>query len=411
MTSTAIYLRDLYDQLEKELNQNILPFWTNQMLDIEKGGYYGQYLNEGIPVKDAPKGAVLNARILWTFSAAYQTTGNDEYLAHARNAYEYFIKHFVDKENGGIFWSVDSSGKMLNHRKQIYAQAFAVYALSEYFKASEENAAIILAIDLYNLIEKHAYDHKYNGYIEALDRDWKPLDDLRLSTKDANEPKSMNTHLHILEAYTNLYDVWKDLELKMQLAKLIKIHFDLILQSETNHFNLFFDMEWNKKSSVYSFGHDIEGAWLIRRAAEVLDHPSMKKIASEKAIAMADVTLAEGIDKDGSLYNEGTGGKVTDTDRHWWPQAEAFIGFLDAFEISKKMVYFDAARDVWFFIKEKMRHPSGEWWWLVDASYKPQMKFDLAGEWKCPYHNARMCIEGMNRCTYLLKNKIIVKNI
>ncbi len=404
MTATPNDFKIIHSELGDELNQRILPFWMNQMRDHEHGGFYGQYLNDGTVVKTAAKGAVLNARILWTFSAAYQATGRDEYLHQAKLAYEYFIRHFIDSTHGGVYWSVDYRGKALNTRKQIYAQAFAVYALSEYFKASQDTTAIMAAIDLYNLIELHAFDREFNGYTEAFGRSWETLADLRLSTKDANEPKSMNTHLHVLEAYTNLYEVWKDLELESRLVNLVRIHFDHILHGPSQHFNLFFNMEWEAQSSAYSYGHDIEGAWLIRRAALVLDRKSLIEEANTRACAMAKVTLNEGIAKDGSLLNEGHSGCVTDTNRHWWPQAEAFVGFLDAFEICRDEMYYDAAKDVWGFIKERLRHPSGEWWWQVDAQYQPDMQADLAGEWKCPYHNARMCLEGIRRTAISLQH-------
>ena len=411
MTATDMQLLVFRTELENELTSNILPFWMKQMRDLDGGGYFGRCLSTGQVVKDAPRGAVLNARILWTFSAAFQAAGKDEYLDQARITYEWFTQNFIDEDHGGIYWSVDSNGNALNTRKQVYAQAFAIYALSEYFKASQDTAAIMHAIDLYNLIEKHAFDQQTNGYIEALDREWLPLEDLRLSEKDANEPKSMNTHLHLLEAYTNLYEVWKDLELEVQLTNLIRIHFDKILDKETSHFNLFFNMSWEPRSTAYSFGHDIEGAWLIRRAAQVLENHSLIQESGEKAFLMAQVTRNEGIATDGSLLNEGHLGKVTDTDRHWWPQAEAVIGFLDAYEWSKETPFFDASREAWQFVDEKMRHPSGEWWWLVDGSYNPDQDMDLAGEWKCPYHNARMCIEVMKRCSSLLKNKMQTKDM
>ncbi|NTW25666.1 MAG: N-acyl-D-glucosamine 2-epimerase [Lentimicrobium sp.] len=402
MEASTKLLLQLSAELEAELHENILPFWINQMSDTERGGFYGRMLNDGTVIPDAPRGAVLNARILWTFSAAYNSTGKEEYLQQARKSFGYFLSSFIDKEFGGVFWSVSSGGKMLNNRKQIYAQAFAIYALSEFYKASQDTDAIMHAVDLYNLIEKYAFDNGNNGYIEALARDWTELDDLRLSPKDANEPKSMNTHLHLLEAYTNLFDVWKDHELKKQLQNLIKLHLETILDSGTGHFRLFFDIDWNSKSEKYSYGHDIEGAWLVRRAAEVLDNQDLINKSGHKALEMARVTLSEGTAEDGSLFNEGFAGRVTDTDRHWWPQAEAIIGCIDAYAISKDEKFLNAALKTWEFVKQKMRHPSGEWWWLVNRDYEPDLSQDLAGEWKCPYHNARMCLEIMKRTTDLI---------
>jgi mannobiose 2-epimerase len=334
---------------------------------------------------------------LWTFSAAYNLTGRPEYLDYARRAYSYFSENFIDKQNGGCVWSVTAKGEIANGRKQIYAQAFAIYALSEFYLADGDKEAIFQAIDIYNLIEKHAFDAVNNGYIEALSQTWQPLADLRLSEKDANEPKSMNTHLHLLEAYTRLFSIWKDDDLGNKLFNLIKIHTEKIFSDANGHFNLFFDMEWGVKSKHYSFGHDIEGAWLIMEATRVLGINKVVENAEQLAVRMANVTLQEGIAADGSLYNEGEAGVVTDTDRHWWPQAEAIVGFINAFEISGNDKFIHAASRVWDFIKSHLQHPSGEWWWLVNNEYQPDQSQDLAGEWKCPYHNTRCCIEAMKR--------------
>lgn len=405
MEASTKQLLYLSAELEAELHENILPFWINRMTDPLQGGFYGRMLSDGTVIPDAPRGAVLNARILWTFSAAYNSTGREEYLNQARTSYLYYISHFLDKKSGGVFWSVSAGGQVLNDRKQIYAQAFGIYALSEFYKASQEADAIMYAVDLYNLIEEHAFDNQNNGYIEALSRNWTGLEDLRLSPKDANEPKSMNTHLHILEAYTNLYEVWKDRDLKTQLQNLVKLHLETILDSRSGHFRLFFDMGWNSRSEKYSYGHDIEGAWLVRKAASALGDQVLMSASGRNALFMAGVALSEGTDDDGSLCNEGLAGKVTDYDRHWWPQAEAIIGYMDAYAISKQEVFLNAALKTWEFVKDNMRHPSGEWWWLVNREYKPDPDQDLAGEWKCPYHNARMCLEIMKRTTDFIEKR------
>ena len=402
--TSAEQLKNLYKELEWEMHDNILPFWMNQAIDLENGGFFGRITYDGTAVKNSPKGSVLNARILWTFSAAYNLTGRDEYLESARRAYGYFSNYFIDKQYGGVVWSVTAEGETENGRKQVYAQAFAIYALSEFHLADRNQEAILQAIDIYNLVEKYAFDDEDNGYIEALSQSWQPLTDLRLSEKDANEPKSMNTHLHLLEAYTVLFAIWKDNDLEKKLFNLIELHKNKIFSDENGHFNLFFDMKWKVKSDHYSYGHDIEGAWLITEAARVLGTKEVIENVNQLAERMAYVTLREGIAADGSLYNEGEAGRVTDTDRHWWPQAEAIIGFVNAFEISGNDKFIGAATDVLSFIKSYMQHPSGEWWWLVDDSYQPDQSQDLAGEWKCPYHNTRCCIEVMKRVSRLLEN-------
>lgn len=397
MDASEKQLVSLYREMKAEMNNNILPFWMNRAFNVANGSFYGQVLNDETIVSDSPKGAVLNARILWTFSAAYNETGQADYLEFAKKAFNYFSNNFIDAQYGGVYWSVNADGSIHNSRKQIYAQAFAIYAFAEYYVATGDQDSILIASDLFGFIEKYAFESGFNGYIEALSREWKPLEDLRLSEKDANEPKSMNTHLHILEAYTRLFEVWKDDELAGRLQNLIKIHTDKIISPDNGHFNLFFGINWEPKSEHYSFGHDIEGAWLITEAAYALGIPSVTAEIEQLAVQMAETTLREGIAADGSIYNEGVSGKVTDFDRHWWPQAEAIIGFINAWEISENPKYLLAATKAWDFIKKHMRHPSGEWWWLVNDKYEPDLSQDLAGEWKCPYHNTRCCIQVMKR--------------
>ena len=404
MDTSEKLLISLYKELKSEMTENILPFWMNQAYDVKTGSFFEHILHDETVVDVSPKGAVLNARILWTFSAAYNETGETVYLEFAEKAYQYFSSHFIDYQNGGVYWALNADGSISNARKQIYAQAFAIYAFAEYYLASGEQDAILLASELYGFIEKYAFDPERNGYIEALSREWEAMEDLRLSEKDANEPKSMNTHLHILEAYTKLFEIWKDDDLGNKLQSLITIHTDKILSSENGHFNLFFDMDWKPKSEHYSFGHDIEGAWLLTEAARALGLKGVTEKTERLAVKMAGITLQEGIAEDGSLYNEGLKGQVIDTDRHWWPQAEAIIGFINAWEISKNTKFLTAASNTWDFIKAHMRHPSGEWWWLVNSRYEPDESQDLAGEWKCPYHNTRCCIEAMKRISSYYAN-------
>jgi len=404
MDASEKLLLSLYKELKSEMTENILPFWMNQAYDVKTGSFFGQILHDETVVDVSPKGAVLYARILWTFSAAYNETGETVYLEFAEKAYQYFSTHFIDYQNGGVYWALNADGSISNGRKQIYAQAFAIYAFAEYYLASGEQDAILLASELYGFIEKYAFDPERNGYIEALTREWEALEDLRLSEKDANEPKSMNTHLHILEAYTKLFEVWKDDDLGTSLHNLIQIHTDKILSAQNGHFNLFFDMDWNPKSKHYSFGHDIEGAWLLTEAARVLGVKAVTEKVEHLAVKMAGITLREGFADDGSLYNEGESAKITDYDRHWWPQAEAIIGFVNAWEISGNPEFLNAASSAWQFIKSHMRHPSGEWWWLVNERYEPDLTQDLAGAWKCPYHNTRCCIEIMKRVSRHFKS-------
>ena len=252
------------------LEENILKYWIERVTDHENGGYFGRVDGHDFVHSHAPKGAVLNARILWAFSAAYRVLGNAEYLDAATRALDYFLDNFIDKEQGGVFWSLNYMGKPIDTKKQTYAIGFAIYGLSEYARATGSKRALDSAINLYYDIEKKAYDSKGNGYIEALTREWQPIKDMRLSDKDENGSRTMNTHLHIIEPYTNLYRVWKSEDLKKSILNLIDIFTEKLLNKETNHLDLFFDDEWHGKRNIESYGHDIEASWLLHETALVL---------------------------------------------------------------------------------------------------------------------------------------------
>jgi len=375
----------------------ILNYWINNAIDKENGGFYGKILSSGIKVKDASKGAILNGRILWTFSAGYNFTKNVKYLETADRAFNYFYDYFFDKKNGGVFWELDHKGNPINTRKQAYAQGFAIYGLSEYYKASGNEKSLQVAQELFWTIEKNFLDKEFGGYIEALSENWSPLEDMRLSVKDANEPKSMNTHLHLLEPYTNLYRYWKNPLLAESIRKMIRIFLDKIIDKRTAHFNLFFDMDWTVKSAIVSYGHDIEGSWLIAEAAEELEDEKLIEEANQMAIRMVDVTRDEGTDKDGSIFYESEG-KHLDTDKHWWPQAEAMVGYVNAWKITGDKKYLDLAEKVWDFIAlHIIDHELGEWFWRVDIDGIPYTADEKTGFWKCPYHNTRALMEVVKR--------------
>lgn len=394
----------LAQKVRKELIDDILPFWIEKMTDADNGGYYGQITGNNDLITSAPKGGILNARILWTFSAAYRALGKEEYLDAASRARDYIFKFFTDKEFGGIYWSVDYKGNPLDTKKQIYSLAFSIYALSEFYLATNDQESLKMAIDLFHLIEKYSYDPEYGGYFEAYSRDWKLLEDLRLSDKDANEKKTMNTHLHILEAYTNLYRVWKDDHLSKQLRELIGMFFDHIVNHETWHLNLFFDEFWTLKSSDISYGHDIECSWLLYEAAEVLGDPEMIKKAENICINILKASL-EGMQPDNSLIYEKKLNGHTDTQRHWWPQAEAVVGLINGFELTGNHNWLKMADGCFDFILEKLvDKQNGEWHWGVYSDGSINNTDDKAGFWKCPYHNGRMSLEVMRRAEIISKN-------
>ena len=383
-------------EFQAELD-NILAYWRTHAPDEAAGGFLGKIDNDNRPTPDAPKGAVLHARILWTFAAACNHQPSAENLAVARRAYEYITAHFLDAEHGGVYWSVDYQGQPLDTKKQIYALAFTIYGLSEYHRASGDAQALAHAQALFRSIEAHSFDPAEGGYLEAFARDWQPLGDLRLSAKDANEKKTMNTHLHILEAYANLYREWPDADLRQQIDSLLLDFTDHIMDQETSHLILFLDEHWQPRPDAVSYGHDIEAAWLLLEAAEVLHEPDLITHFQQTAVALARAA-AEGLTPDGALTYELHPGGRPDADRHWWVQAEAVVGFYNAYQVSGDAQFRDMAEGAWRFTQQHiLDKENGEWFWGVHADGSLMTGEDKAGFWKCPYHNGRACLEMLRR--------------
>jgi len=375
----------------------ILDFWSTKCLDETHGGFIGRMDHFGKIDDEASKGCILNTRILWTFSAAYRTTKIDSYKIMAKRAYDYLTRYFWDHKNGGLYWELDYRGQPLDRKKQAYVQGFGVYAFSEYYRAFGHEESLDYAKELFHILEDKFWDLKYSGYLEALTEDWQEIDDMRLSLKDLNTPKSMNTHLHILEPYTNLYRVWPNEKLKTSLASLLHIFCNKIYNPNTKHLKLFFNLDWRSQFEEISFGHDIEGAWLINEANMIINKGSLDKEVHRISKELVLSTLHEGLDKDGSLFNE-IKGAVLDTDKHWWPQAEAMVGFMDAFENEQDLNFLSHVEMLWEFIKTHMiDNENGEWYWRVDAANIPIITEEKAGFWKCPYHNGRALMELIER--------------
>ncbi|MCK0471225.1 AGE family epimerase/isomerase [Halalkalibacter sp. APA_J-10(15)] len=389
---------ELRQQIEKHLTNDILPYWIDHTIDEEYGGFYGYITNDQQVNKEAEKGCILNSRILWSYSKAYQMFKDERYLKVANHAYSFLIESFIDPEQGGVYWMVDYKGHPVEDRKHIYNQSFAIYGLSEYYMATGNEESLEIAKELYELIEKYAYDQDNKGYLEAFTRTWGVDEDLRLSGKDLNSAKSMNTHLHILEAYTNLYRVWKDEGLKRQLTELIEVTLDHIVHPDTYQFILFFNEQWQPASNTISYGHDIEGSWLLYEAAEVLQNERLLERVENVSLKMAKKVLEDGIDSDGSVMNELEGNGHLDKDRVWWVQAESMVGFYNAFHLTKDPAYYNAVERLWQYItKYVIDHKSGEWYWKLDENNHVYHDFPKVEPWKCPYHNSRFCFEMIER--------------
>lgn len=415
MNSNGTACRDAIATMRTEmldvLENNILHFWCEKMVDREHGGFYGRIDGQGVLHRDAEKGAILNARILWTFSAAYRVLSPSTplLLEMATYAKNYFVGHFLDKEYGGVYWSVDYKGQPLNTRKQFYAIGFALYGMSEYYRATGDEEALEIAMQLYNCIETHAFDKENNGYIEAMTRDWQPIADMRLSELDANFPKSQNTHLHIIEPYANLYRALCERgianadreKVKASLRNIIGIFTDKILNPETHHLDLFFEMDWTRGAGhLESYGHDIECSWLMHEAALVLgDREVLDKV--EPVVREVAMASAKGLRPDGSMIHEAnlTTGHVDD-DLHWWVQAENVVGWFNIWQHFGDEEALHHAMRCWEYIKDQLiDYKDGEWFWSRHPDGTLNTVDDKAGFWKCPYHNSRMCLEIIERTT------------
>ncbi len=386
-------------RLKNHLFGHILPFWCGPALDHEQGGWMAWLSNDLQPDRSQPKGLIVNARILWAFSSAHRAQPDPLYRQMADRAFEYLGNRFWDAQHGGAFWRLDDTGKVLDDSKKIYGQAFYIYALTEFYRAFNPPAALSRAKELFVLIEQHAHDEKFGGYAEVCRRDWSAAGpDARLSDKDMNEKKSMNNHLHVMEAYANLYRVWKNPLVARRLRELISIFEQHILDPFTQHLHHFFDEQWRVRSDTYTFGHDIEASWLLCEAAEVLDDPALLQRVQKLAVQMAEAVLNEGLLADGGLCYEGKAGQIIDAGRECWPQAEAVVGFINAFQIGGEVKCLDAAQRVWNYVEHNLiDRVYGEWFWRINEDGKPDAKLPKISEWKGPYHVSRACLESMRR--------------
>jgi cellobiose epimerase len=400
MTSTNPILpqSDWQRALKQELTANILPFWMTRVPDDKNGGFYGALTNDLQIHNEVPRSAVLCARILWTFSNAYRRLNDDAYLALARRAYYYLSQIFWDTQYGGVYWSVDLHGVPVFDRKHHYAQAFTIYGLSEYYRVTQDPHSLELAQTLFRLLEQYAYDPVEGGYIEASTRSWGTLADMRLSDRDINAPKSMNTALHILEAYTNLMRVWDDDLLRNRHRALINTFHTHILNHDTGHLKLVFNEQWRPLTELISYGHDIEASWLLCEAAEMHNDASLLTQTRQNAIKLADAVYRTGRDEDGSLFYEGGPQGVLESNKDWWVQAEAMVGFYNAYQLSGQAHFAQAAARCWDYIDAHLvDRVHGDWFKSLHRDGTVDNTHYKVGPWDCSYHHSRACFELLER--------------
>ncbi len=385
---------ELGRETRTELMQRIVPFWK-KLRDDEHGGYYG-YMDFDLQVdKEYEKGCILNSRILWFFSNAYLTLKEKELLDEADHAYLFMKNYCKDPENGGVFWSVTYDGKVADSTKHTYNQAFAIYALSSYYEASGKEEALEFARELFRIIESTCTDDY--GYLESFTGDWQPEENDKLSENGLMADKTMNTLLHVLEAYTELYRVAPSKEVEQALKKILREFQSKVYNEETHRLEVFFDEKMKTISDLYSYGHDIEASWLLDRAAEVLKDQKISDETNAYTTQIAAEVYEQAL-QNGAMNNECFHG-VVDTARVWWVQAEAMVGFYNCYEKTGEEKYLRITEDLWKYIKDYIidKREGSEWFWDLNIDGKPESKKPIVEPWKCPYHNGRMCMEMIRR--------------
>ncbi|MCA2017325.1 AGE family epimerase/isomerase [Vibrio tritonius] len=390
----------------------ILDFWLN-MQDKHLGGFYCYADYTGNIDTEHEKAVLLHSRILWAFSSAYRVLGDERYLAAAEHCYQFMVDKALDADKGGVYWLLDKNGNVTDSQKHVYNQGFAIYALSEFYLASGKTEAVEIAMNLFKLIEEHAFDVTYGGYREAFDKHWNPIENQLVcdTAEGILAEKSMNTHLHVLEAYTVLFQVTKSEEVEAQLSALCQLMSEKVVD-ETLHYGLFFTRDWHCVSGDVSYGHDIEGTWLMDDAAKQLKNRDLAEKIFDQSYDMACVTSLEGIDRDGAVFNELREGHLLDSDRIWWVQAEAMVGFFNAYQKKNTPLLLDNALGCWNIIQRQLKdRVNGEWFWKVKRNGQTYKGLPKVEPWKCPYHNGRACLEMIKRIAEIENYTTEFKNV
>ncbi len=390
-------LFELKEEISEDLTQNLLPYWMSTIPDTINGGFYGRVDAKEKVYPEADKGGILNARILWTFSSAFRVLKDSTYLNLANYARDYIVDHFLDEEFGGAYRTVNMEGDPKDTRKHTLTESYFIYAFAEYYRATGDQSALDIAIEIFELLEKHALDKDLNGYFEVFTRNWERSHDFLIGENSPQDEKTMITHLHLVEAYAGLYRVWPEKHMAERLRNILNVFIEKIVDKETFHLIYFLDRNWNATTQIDSYGHDIEAAWLIVEAARLLNDPGLLEEVEKLSIKIADAA-SEGIEADGSMLTEkdlSTGHVVTI--RSWWEQAESVVGYLNAYEITEDEAYLNTAIGSWEYIKENfIDKEHGGWYALVSESGEPAGR-DKANYWTCPYHNGRMGMEVIER--------------
>lgn len=398
------------EAFKKHLVQDIIPFW-NKLKDEKYGGFYGSVAGDGTPIKDYMKGVILNNRILWFYSKAYRVLQDQELLSMADHAYKFLVEHCYDKNYGGVYWAIKFNGDVEDDLKHTYNQAFAIYALSAYYDASENKEALELAYSIYDTIESKCRDA--GGYLEAYNRDFTPTINYELSENGVIAERTMNTLLHVLEAYSELYRVDRFYmvedscseqernrlgKVEASLKEILSLFKDKVYNPDKQICEVFFDHEYRSLIDLESYGHDIEASWLIDRACELLEDASVTEMMRPVIEGLAASVYRNAIDEECRAVNNERENDKVDRQKIWWVQAESVVGFYNAYLKERNEEYRAIAEDVWSFIQNRViDKKSGEWYETIPYHGEADVNAPLSHEWKCPYHNGRMCMEMLNR--------------
>jgi mannobiose 2-epimerase len=389
--------KQLKSEVSANLTKNLLSYWSDRMVDNVNGGFYGRIDGNDKVAPNEDRGGILNARILWTYSSAYRIMKDTAYLRLATRAKEYIMAHFIDKEYGGAYRSVNAKGEPSDTRKQVYTMTFFIYGMAEYSRATGDKEALKTAQDIFETFEKYALDRESNGYFEVFSRDWKRTRDRLIGETTINDEKTMNTHLHLMESYANLYRVWPDKRMAERLKNLVEIFLDKIIDKKTSHLICFMDRNWSSTSKIDSYGHDIEASWLLYEAANLLKDPILLARVKEASIKIADAA-SEGLQPDGSLvYEKDLSTGHVASERSYWVQSETIVGYLNAFELTGNRKYLDNAINCWNYTKNHLVDNKAGGWFSSVSESGVAGRGDKGGFWICPYHNGRMCMEVIER--------------
>jgi mannobiose 2-epimerase len=408
-------LKEIRKEIKDEFENHMIPFWLG-LKDEEHGGYYGLVNFDLSLDKKADKGCIVNSRILWFFSRAYTKFGDEKYLHAAEHAFHYLMEAFLDDDEGGVYWSVNFDGHPADTTKHTYCQAFAIYALAAYYEATKDKDALECAYDLYHIIEDRCRDN--DGYLEAFTREFEVASNEKLSENGVMATRTMNTLLHVMEAYTELYRVDGDKLVKRNIIETLKIFREKMFDAERGRLLVFFDKDYDSLIDLYSYGHDIESAWLIDRTVDIISGSTNGSSNEKSEYDMSDITsvLTESIYKEAfkedGMPAEAENGVVLET-RIWWVQCEAILGFMNAYTRIKNASesdkgysdykkfeedYKNAAISIWEYTKKSIvdKRPGSEWYSEVRKDGAPIETKPMEDIWKCPYHNGRMFLEMMD---------------